>query len=94
MAQLRLTNVCGYRQACKVLLGRFRETADPVIMHQVVNACVLRPDALDEWGVVLKLANKAADAERRNFFSRLDRGAGEGQGSRGSQLLDVMFIGR
>jgi WD40 repeat protein/serine/threonine protein kinase/tetratricopeptide (TPR) repeat protein len=71
-ALLRLTvgDAKGYRQACRKLLegaGGSVEPAQSFIAGRVVWACVVAPDALDDYAPLLILAEKAVTLDRHNY---------------------------
>jgi len=56
-ASLRAGGEVTYRAVCRRMLRTM--PADPVIAGQVVRACTLLPDAVDDWGRLLRVAELA-----------------------------------
>jgi WD40 repeat protein len=63
---LLLGDTEGYRRVCREMLTRFGNTDKPWIAERVVKTCSLAPDAVNDFGPVLKLANQAITGTEKN----------------------------
>jgi serine/threonine protein kinase/Flp pilus assembly protein TadD len=50
----------GYRGLCETILSETPPTSSPTTANCLSRTCVLRPDAVDDWSIPLKLAGDAA----------------------------------
>jgi tetratricopeptide (TPR) repeat protein len=68
-ADVRLAagDIEGYRRACGTLLKAFGETREPENANAVARTIVLAPDALPDFNLVVKLAEKAVAQAPGNF---------------------------
>jgi tetratricopeptide (TPR) repeat protein len=81
----------GYRRACREMLARFGNTADPGIAEHTARTCALAPDAVADFGPVLKLADRAARGSGNKGPDRwalLTRGLTEYRAGRPAGALD------
>src|SRR5205814_6473967 len=80
-ALLKTGDVAGYQRACAGFLQAYRKGRDPQLNRDVlVKTCVLAPDALADFGPLLRLMDQLGKvAEQRNMKQRY-------QGMRGMLL--------
>jgi serine/threonine protein kinase/lipoprotein NlpI len=60
IARLAAGDRAGYQALCSEMLDHFGDTTDPVAAHEVVFACVLSPQAVDDPARLLPLAELAS----------------------------------
>jgi hypothetical protein len=68
---LKTGNVDGYRRVCREMLTRFGNTDKPVIANRTAKTCSLAPEAVSDFGLVLKLADRAVTVPEKHPDRRL-----------------------
>jgi tetratricopeptide (TPR) repeat protein len=68
VAHLAAGDVDAYRQTCAAMLKRFAQTENPKTASDVLEACVLREDALADRAVLLPLARVAAPSWHKGTY--------------------------
>jgi tetratricopeptide (TPR) repeat protein len=63
LTQLALADAEGYRKTCADLLARFGKSADLDTASRVTWTCVLAPDAVTDWSLIVRLAEKCVAAD-------------------------------
>jgi serine/threonine protein kinase/Flp pilus assembly protein TadD len=53
-------DIDGYRRECREMVARFKDTKDPAVAYDVVDVCVVRPDAIDDLRQLIPLAKLGA----------------------------------
>ncbi|MBI2826010.1 MAG: protein kinase [Planctomycetia bacterium] len=59
-ATLGAGDVAAYRQVCRGMVARFRDTRDSAVAYDVIDACVLQPSALEDMSELIPLAELGA----------------------------------
>jgi len=60
LAHLGAEDFDAYRQVCRGMVDRFKDTQDSAVAYDVVDACVLQPDSLDDMSRLIPLATVGA----------------------------------
>jgi serine/threonine protein kinase/tetratricopeptide (TPR) repeat protein len=66
LALVAAGDLAGYRRTCAALVEHFGHTENPDVSHWVVWTCALVPDAVNDWGPLLRLAETAARGNPSN----------------------------
>lgn len=53
-------DVDAYRRVCRVMVARFADTQDPTVAYNVVDACIVQPDAIEDLTQLIPLAKLGA----------------------------------
>jgi serine/threonine protein kinase/WD40 repeat protein len=72
---LRAGDAAGYRAGCSALISRFGSDERPGFVEPVVWACALGPDALPEWGPMVRVVETAVKQRPENAELRKTLGA-------------------
>jgi hypothetical protein len=67
---LQTGNIEGYRRACREMLTRFGNTDKPEIAERTAKTCSLAPEAVSDFGLVLKLADRAVNGTGKHQCDR------------------------
>ena len=70
LVHLQLGDHSRYRKQCAAMLGHFGASLGAGPAYSTVSACVLRPDSVDDWGPVLRLADQALEKDPKNLRHR------------------------
>ena len=63
LAHLAASDIDGYRSACTRMREQFGYSKDPEEAHWLAWTCLLAPDAVDDYGLVVRLAEQAVEAD-------------------------------
>jgi tetratricopeptide (TPR) repeat protein len=66
LAELGSGNVEKYRQSCATILERFGQTKEPYAAHWAAWTCVLAPNAVEDVGQAVKLAEQGAGRDDKS----------------------------